>query len=659
MNARDVTGREEFGSYTLLKKLAEDPLGETFRAGRIGAKGMEQVVLLRVFNGPSVEPDALWRQLANRGAVQEALKSPNVGSGVELGRVRNVPFVAYDYISGKSLASLLAQISHERSPLPTDHALLIAERIALGLSVGYETKVQEQRILHGFLVPPLLMLGNEGDMRVLGFEAAPGLREVVKTGSLAPEVARFLAPETLSGAPLHRADDVYSLGSILFELLTGQPLPSGAGARGVDGARLAGEGTPIPAEIANLIKRSLAPQAERIPDVVTWHRLLSKLMIDSQYSATTFNLAFFMHNLFRDEIDRESKEIEKEKTLALPRREVLAAAAAAGHGQSATVEMRPGAPSPAFGAHDADARDSAAKGGNMALWGGLAALVLIGGGAGIYFGLIRDSKPAAQTETSPVQDTAAPVSTEETAPATGEPTADATVTAQAPDAQSDLNAQLEKLLAERMAAMEKSVRAQYDEKIRGLQQSIDQSQRASAERPAGATEAGKPPAGAVEPAPATSGAANPDGAASAPAGGPAVADTTSADTVPEPAPAAADSVPAPSPTTAAEPQRRQVRVGDLVEAGPGVIAPRIKNMPNPVYPPAARRLNKSSVVPVRVRALVDENGRVTRAELGGPDPGFGFGDAALAAARSARFEPATLQGVRVKMWKPFTVEFKP
>ena len=52
---------EEFGKYLLLKKLTEDPLGETFRAGRMGKESIDQVVLLRVFNGkgclPLLEPD--------------------------------------------------------------------------------------------------------------------------------------------------------------------------------------------------------------------------------------------------------------------------------------------------------------------------------------------------------------------------------------------------------------------------------------------------------------------------------------------------------------------------------------------------------------------------------------------------------------------------
>ena len=83
---------EEFGKYLLLKKLTEDPLGETFRAGRVGKEGMEQVLLLRVFNGKGVDGEKLWQKASGRAAIQQALKSPNIGSGVDLGRVRSFPW---------------------------------------------------------------------------------------------------------------------------------------------------------------------------------------------------------------------------------------------------------------------------------------------------------------------------------------------------------------------------------------------------------------------------------------------------------------------------------------------------------------------------------------------------------------------------------------
>jgi hypothetical protein len=158
--------REQFGKYLLLKKLAEDPLGETFRAGRVGNHGMEQVVLLRAFNGTGLDGAALTAALQKRKAVHQALVSPNVGNGVDLGEVRGVPFIAYDYISGKDLAALQEQAKRRNHPIPSDHALLIAERVALALAVGYETRLEDERVLHGCLLPQLVMISNEGETRL-------------------------------------------------------------------------------------------------------------------------------------------------------------------------------------------------------------------------------------------------------------------------------------------------------------------------------------------------------------------------------------------------------------------------------------------------------------------------------------------------------------
>src|SRR3954462_12959338 len=321
---------EEFGKYLLLKKLTEDPLGEIFRAGRAGREGMEQVVLLRVFNGKGLDGEKLWARVSGRGAIQEILKSPNIGNGVDLGRVRSFPYTAYDYISGKNLATVFAQSARQHSPIPTDHALLIAERLALALAAAYESRVQDERMLHGFVGPHLGMISNEGETRLLGFEVAPGLRDLAAGGWQDERLSPYLAPETLNGGPAAKSDDVYSLGALLLELLTGERPPVAPFETYgplIDAAQLANDGTPLPAPVAALLKKSLAPREQRIADAVTWHKTLSKLIIDGSFSPTTFNLAFFMHNLFRDEIERESQEIQAEQTLTLPARPAAAAAA--------------------------------------------------------------------------------------------------------------------------------------------------------------------------------------------------------------------------------------------------------------------------------------------------------------------------------------------
>ena len=704
---------EEFGNYLLLKKLREDALGETFRAGRVGREGIEQVVLLRVFNGQGIEGEKLWQRVSGRATVQQALRSPNIGSGVDLGKVRSFPYAAYDYISGKNLATLFAQAARQRQPIPIDHALLITERLALALAAAHETRVQDERVLHGFVAPHLVMISNEGETRLLGFEVAPGLRELWAGGWRNDDLRGYLPPEAAATSTAAKADDVYSLGAILFELLASErlPLPAGNGADPgavygplIDALVLPNEGTPLPAGIASVLKRSLAPRDQRIPDAITWHKTISKLMIEGQYTSTTFNLAFFMHNLFRDEIDRESQEIEAEKKLELPRRQPGAGAVGAGAAAAVALGGAAAATSHAGAAGAADAREKtgvreagwaagagaaplpgtmAAMGGAGAagadrkpLWIGLAAAAVLALVAGGYLLFGRGGSGAG------AKAAAQPAGAAAGAAAPGAGAADAAKNAAA------LQAQIQQMIEARSKEIESKLKTQYDDNIKQLQQKLEDSRRAAAaqekekaksERKAGGTGAGSPsseapatPAAAetrpsrservetVPPAAASTGGTGTQRTASlsppqAPPAASAQRETAASAAAPAP------STPVPAAAAAADAagggRQPQVQVGDLVQAGPGVVAPRILFRPAARYPTMARRLNRAAEVVVRV--LVDEKGKVERAERIGGEVGLGFDDAAVEAARHSAYEPATKDGVRVKMWTTMKVNFTP
>jgi TonB family protein len=634
---------EEFGKYLLLKKLTEDPLGETFRAGRAGAAGMEQIVLLRVFNGKGLDGERLWARISGRGAIQEILKSPNIGNGVDLGRVRSFPYTAYDYISGKNLATVFAQSARQHSPVPTDHALLIAERLSLALAAAYESRVQDERVLHGFVVPQLVMISNEGETRLLGFEAAPGLRDLAAGGWQDDSLRPYLAPETLDGGPAGRADDVYSLGALLFELLTGaRPPVAPPEAYGplIDAAQLASEGTPLPAPVAALLKKSLAPREQRIADAVTWHKTLSKLMIDSNFSPTTFNLAFFMHNLFRDEIERESQEIQAEKKLELtprPAPPVPVPVAAPAVAQ---------APREAAGAREATWPGTqpqaarAAEPSRKGLWIGLAAAAVIALGAGGWFLFGRSGAAPAPAPAPVVSPTTQPASMPGVQPG-----------APAGPTPEQIQAQIQEAFDARSKEMEDKLKKQYDDHIKQLQQQLEDSKKAQASpgKPAERIAQAEPPVPAPvesrKPEPAPEKAAVPPPSAPAPQ-----------TAVPKPEPAAEKPVPSPAQPAAPRPQA-QTQVGDLVQAGAGVAAPKLASALDPRYPPAAKRLNRAAQVDVKV--LVDERGRVLDADRIGAKAGFGFDEAAIDAAKRAVFQPAVKEGVKVKMWTTLRVNFKP
>ncbi|HVS03966.1 MAG TPA: TonB family protein, partial [Thermoanaerobaculia bacterium] len=129
---------------------------------------------------------------------------------------------------------------------------------------------------------------------------------------------------------------------------------------------------------------------------------------------------------------------------------------------------------------------------------------------------------------------------------------------------------------------------------------------------------------------------------------------------PATAPAPATTPPsAAQPAPDAEPQPApKVSQGDLVAAdAPGLVLPTLVSIDKPEYPPIARRLRTQGTVVVGV--LVNENGSVVETRLvRGVPSSAGLNEAALAAARTATYRPATKDGVRVKTWTNITIPFK-
>ncbi len=671
--------RDQFGHYLLLKKVTEDALGETFRAGRIGRQALDRVALLRVYNGQGLDSDRIAKTIQSRGALAQALKSPNIAAAVDSGQVRGVPYVAYDYLSGRTLAQLSEQAVRRGQPVALDLALLIVERIASGLAVAYETRFGDERVIHGMLTPHQVLVSHDGELRLSGFEASPGLRSAAAHPVIKQTLGRYLAPEALAGQPPAKTDDVFSVGAILFELLTGQPtpaLPASGLAATIEQAVVAADGGNLHPDIAALLKRSLCPADQRVGDVVAWHKTLAKLMSDGQYNPTTFNLAFFLHNLFRDEIERETQELETEKTQAIqiqvpepPATTATPAPAAFGGIPTPAAPAAPAASAAptlvASAAETGGVRENTdvlremyglpgKKTSSKLPWIaiGAVALIVVAVAAYLIFGLGSNSSgtpsaPAATAEAANAAPAPAPQ------PAAG-PT------------QEEIQAQISKMVTEQSKELEAGLKAQYDEKLKALQRQLEESKQAPAppvrQLPAAAVPAPRP----SEPAPAPASAAEaratvpaPAPATAAPAGPAVTSPAANAGPAPVTQPAPAQTQPATVETKPAppepKPQEPTVKVGDLVSLGPGVVPPRVVRQPPLRYPPIAQRMRKEATVTVSV--LVDENGKVVDVKETSSKAGFGLDEAAADYARECTWRSATKDGVRVRMWYDLKVAF--
>jgi TonB family protein len=678
--------REVFGGYLLFERLKRDALGEVYRAGQFGANGVERVFSLRLFNGSEIEGERFWEACRSRLPLSRTLREETFVPIVETGFESGVPFVAREHIFGRTLAELLERARELSYPIPLECTLHLMERIALGLRHAYGTLLEGERVVHGFLTPEFVHVSSEGQVRLTGFESVGGLLGLAVDGPTRSALAGYLSPEVNAGEPAQAADDVYTLGTIFGELLTGEQLPpfdSDGTGRWVEGAVLSTEAAPLPDDVRQLLSESLLPRDHRIQDAERWHEALLVVATAGDCNATAFSIAYLMNTLFGDELDQEVLLVEAEKQAE----ELAPAEVPTAEPDSAAL--------PPISAQPGSLSVSDAGSGRR--WMAIAAaVVLLGGLAVAYFFFDVPTPDASPTEARPlpvaaVAAVAAPRPDDPPVPAAGEESEEAgPAAATEPDGDAELYPDevevLRSLVDQRTGELETTLRARYDARIDQLRAEIEQTSQTEASPPAETSDrAGDgTPRRTVEPQGdrQASDPAVEEDQTSTTSGEP---DTPAATALTQEAPAeartsdpAADRSPAqdrarqasPEPAVeVSEPPRLErepavvaaapepVQPGSIVVSGPGVTPPRLVRQPTVVYPPAARRLNRRATV--RVRVLVDENGKVSQVEQGIEKVGLGFDQAALEAARTTRWTPPERDGVKVKMWVGLSLDFRP
>ena len=303
-----------FASYLRFKEVLSDPLGHLYRAGEFDASGVQRAVWLRVFDRPIIEAADVIAGFDRADAIADAVQSTNV-AGVDCLVDDGVPAIAADFVASQPLSRVLDRVAKEQFPIPVDNALLIAEKIALALSATLTVEIDGERVVHGFLHPSLVFVTNDGEGIVSGFGVAEQLLTLIDDQPSADIIHPYLAPEVLQSRAASRRGDVYSLGAILFHLLTGVTLPTvtedRAGA--IDEAELAYDEETIPDDIKALLQRALAQHPEeRFSSAADFKKELDRLLYGGAYSPTTFNLALFMDRLFRPEIEAEEADLARE-----------------------------------------------------------------------------------------------------------------------------------------------------------------------------------------------------------------------------------------------------------------------------------------------------------------------------------------------------------
>jgi serine/threonine protein kinase len=203
--------------YRILEKIGSGGMGIVYKA--LDTR-FQRLVALKVLSF-SYKPEAKQLFLREVTAIGR-LKHPNIVQIYDAGETGTIVYLAIEYIEGRTLS----QILKDARPLGRDYATEIIRQV--GTALGY---AHRNGVIHRDVKPSNILISNDGRVLLLdfGLAVAPGAPTLSETGTVAGTVA-YMSPEQIMGKSVDARSDIFSLGIVFYELLTGRRPFSGESA---------------------------------------------------------------------------------------------------------------------------------------------------------------------------------------------------------------------------------------------------------------------------------------------------------------------------------------------------------------------------------------------------------------------------------------------
>lgn len=217
---------ERLGDYALEKLVGRGGMAEVYRAvGVRGANKGRTVAIKKLL--PSLARDPAYVDaFVGEADVSRSLRHPGIVSVLATGLEGDTYFMVMDFIEGRDLAQIIKQAGRQKEKMPIDLCCYITHVVALALDYAHRLRSKQGEplgLVHCDVSPSNIFVANDGVVRLGDFGVA---HSRLMTSALADKgiagKASYLAPEQIEEERLSPATDVFGLGAVLFEMLTGR-----------------------------------------------------------------------------------------------------------------------------------------------------------------------------------------------------------------------------------------------------------------------------------------------------------------------------------------------------------------------------------------------------------------------------------------------------
>ena len=216
--------RGKVKDYEIIEKIASGGMADVFKAKKLGARGFSKIFAIKVIKEDISKDPKLKDMFVKEAELSARLVHPNIVQIFELGEVDGVLYIVMEYIHGKNLREIDKLIGFRK--IPWKKSAYIAYKSALGLDFAHGAKDHYGRpleIVHRDISPQNIMVTFSGEVKVADFGIAKVAKDGIKEEKVLAGKYPFMSPEQTKGDALDKRSDLFSLGIVFYQMLTGRP----------------------------------------------------------------------------------------------------------------------------------------------------------------------------------------------------------------------------------------------------------------------------------------------------------------------------------------------------------------------------------------------------------------------------------------------------
>lgn len=312
-----------FGPYLLLERINVGGMAEVFRAKVFGIEGFERIVAVKRILPSLADDQAFIKMFIDEARIASQVSHQNIVQIYDLGRHDGQYFMAMEYVSGRDLRQILDLQKRRGELMPVARACHIISKVCEGLEYAHNKRGpagNPLNIIHRDVTPQNIMCSYEGEVKLCDFgiaKAATRAAKKTKVGVLKGKFA-YMSPEQVTSNAVDHRSDIFALGVIFYELLTGERLFLGqtdystlSAVRAAKIPPLIPKNPAISPQLQAVVYRMLARDPERrFQGASEVQEALSAHLVDAGRLFLPRHLRRWMQETYADELEAESVKLE-------------------------------------------------------------------------------------------------------------------------------------------------------------------------------------------------------------------------------------------------------------------------------------------------------------------------------------------------------------